>query len=174
MQEGGNVNKTEVLQCLQAFRTERDKVRAPVVERKPAEVAPANFKVNVVTPQPAVAPTEPGPEAKAKKRVRFTEGSDDEEMQEAVSSSKSEEVEATEYFDFEEMKRDIEDYRTSGMSSFQKVNHFFIVFVSDPLYYYVTGKRDFALEHAFEQTSTRDFLLRQLQIQIEDFVLPSC
>lgn len=154
-QEGGLVNKTEVLQCVQTFKSERDKVRAPVVERKP-EVAPANFKVNVVSskPQYVVPSTDPATvtpaESKSKKRVRFTEGSDNEEMQDAVSSSKSEDGEATEYFDFEEMKKDIDDYRSSGMSSFQKVNHFFIVFVTDPLYYYVSGKQDYALENAFE------------------------
>lgn len=128
------------------------------MERKP-EVAPANFKVNVVTSKQQDAatatPTDtkaqvPASEGKSKKRVRFTEGCEDEEMEEALSSNKSEEGEATEYFDFEEMKRDIEDYRNTGMSSFQKVNHFFIVFVCDPLYYYVTGKRAYALEDAFE------------------------
>jgi hypothetical protein len=72
------------------------------------------------------------------------------------------------------MKRDLEDYRSMDMSSFQKVNHFFISFISDPVFYYVNCKKSYSLGEAFEKSASRDFLLRQLKIQIEDHLLPSC
>lgn len=72
------------------------------------------------------------------------------------------------------MKKDLEDYRQHEMSSFQKVNHFFINFIGDPVSYYINGKRPYQLEDAFEKSATRDFLLRQIKIQTEDYIYPEC
>lgn len=62
------------------------------------------------------------------------------------------------------MRKDLENFRQSEMSSFQKINHFFINFINDAVYYYVTGKREYSVDDAFDPSATRDFLHRQLQI----------
>jgi len=53
------------------------------------------------------------------------------------SSNKSEEGYLEEFLNFEEMKNDLEGFRSAEMTSFQKVNHFFTNMISDPVYYYV-------------------------------------
>ena len=74
------------------------------------------------------------------------------------SSNQSEDY--GEMIDFEQMKKDIEDFRQNQMTPFQKVNHFFISYINDCTYYYINGKKQFDLSDTFEQSSSRDFLLR--------------
>lgn len=50
------------------------------------------------------------------------------------------------------------------MSSFQKINHFFINHINDNVYYYVKGKRTYRQDDMQEKSASRDFLFRQLRI----------
>jgi hypothetical protein len=76
-------------------------------------------------------------------------------------------------FDFKQMKEDLEEYRVNGMSTFQKVNLFFMDLTNDFLVYYINAKKTYDELDVYPKTATRDFLLRQLKIQIEDYILPA-
>ena len=71
-------------------------------------------------------------------------------------------------FDFQALKKDLEEFRQNEMSPFQKINAFFTNFINDAAYYYINCKRPYSLEDTFVSGASMDFVHRQLQIQIED------
>ena len=60
------------------------------------------------------------------------------------------------------------------MTSFQKIYHFFINNINDGLYYYVKGKRTYKQDDMKDKSASRDFLFRQLRIQLDEVILQEC
>ncbi|CDW83233.1 UNKNOWN [Stylonychia lemnae] len=77
-------------------------------------------------------------------------------------------------FEFDDVEGELEDFRINEMSSFQKVFDLFLNLNNDNLYYYLNGRKSFEDSDQYLKTSTRDFFLRQLKINLEDQVLPRC
>ena len=68
------------------------------------------------------------------------------------------------FYDFKNLKKELELYRENDMSPFQKINHFFITYTNDRVFFYVNGKIDYEVEEACDQSSSKDFLMRQILI----------
>lgn len=60
------------------------------------------------------------------------------------------------------------------MNSYQKLNDFMTRYLTDNLYYYVNGKLNFSIDLMLEKSASRDFLVRQIKIQLDEVILPTC
>ena len=54
------------------------------------------------------------------------------------------------------------------------MNDFFTRYITDNVYYYVNGKVNFSFDLMLEKSASRDFLLRQVKIQLDEVILPTC
>ena len=60
------------------------------------------------------------------------------------------------------------------MNSYQKLNDFMTRYLTDNLYYYVNGKLNFSIDLMLEKSASREFLVRQIKIQLDEVILPTC
>ena len=60
------------------------------------------------------------------------------------------------------------------MNSYQKLNDFMTRYLTDNLYYYVNGKLNFSIDLMLQKSASRDFLVRQIKIQLDEVILPTC
>eukprot|EP00347_Sterkiella_histriomuscorum_P007936 403346997 len=70
--------------------------------------------------------------------------------------------------EFDDLEKELENYRLNEMNSFQKIYDLFIGLLNDNLFYYISGKKSYEDCDNYLKSATRDFFMRQLKINLDN------